>query len=83
MQKLVGVTDAAVFLVDTAKLRHPDDLKADMEIWVHKSIHSHSLGPRPKTNPSVDQFQYCGRGRKGLVDLVHIPKDSLPLIQTC
>ena len=23
------------------------------------------------------------RGRKGLVDIVHIPKDSLPLIQTC
>ena len=78
MQKLVGVTDAAVFLGDTTKLRHPDDLKADnMGIWVHKSIPSRSLGPRPKTNPSVDQFQYRGWGRKGLVDLVHIPKDSL------
>ena len=82
MQKLVGVTDAAVFLVDTTKLRHPDDLKADdMEIWVHKGIPSHSLGPRPKTNPSTDRFQY--RAWKGLVDLVHIPKNSLPLIQTC
>ena len=82
MQKLVGITDAAVFLVDTTKLRHPDDLKEDdMEIWVHKDIPSHSLGPRPKTNPSADRFQY--HAGKGLVDLVHIPKNSLPLIQTC
>ena len=44
---------------------------------------SPSLGPRPKTNPSADRFQYRARGRKGLVDIVHIPKDSLPLIQTC
>ena len=42
-----------------------------------------SLGPRPKTNPSANRFQYRARGRKGLVDIVHIPKDSLPLIQTC
>ena len=42
-----------------------------------------SLGPRPKTNPSADRIQYRARGRKGLVDIVHIPKDSLPLIQTC
>ena len=38
-----------------------------------------SLGPRPKTNPSVDRFQYRTRGRKGLVDIVHIPKDLLYL----
>ena len=42
-----------------------------------------SLAPRPKTNPSPDRFQYRARGRKGLVDIVHISKDSLPLIQTC
>ena len=47
------------------------------------SIYERSLGPRPKTNPSADRFQYRTRGRKGLVDIVHIPKDSLPLIQTC
>ncbi len=36
-QKPVGVTDVAVFLVDTTKLRHPDHLKADdMGGWIHK-----------------------------------------------
>lgn len=37
IRKPVGVKDAAVFLVDTTKLRHRDDLKADdMGTWVHK-----------------------------------------------
>ena len=41
LQKPVGVKDAAVFLVKTTKLRHPDDLKADdMGSWVHKGIPS-------------------------------------------
>ena len=36
-QKPVGVSDAAVFIVDTSKLRHADDLKADdMGSWIHK-----------------------------------------------
>ena len=35
--KPVGVKDAAVFVVDTRKLRHPNDLKADdMGSWIHK-----------------------------------------------
>ena len=36
-----------------------------------------------QTNPRADYFQYHAWGRKGLVDIVHIPKVSLPLIQTC
>ena len=36
-QKPVGVKDAAVFVVDTRKLKHRDDLKADdMGCWIHK-----------------------------------------------
>ena len=36
-KKPVGVTDAAVFFVDSTKLRHQDDLKADdMGSWTHK-----------------------------------------------
>ena len=35
--KPVGVGDAAVFIVDTSKLRHPDDLKADnMGSWINR-----------------------------------------------
>ena len=41
MQKPVGAKDAAVFLVDTTKLQHPDDHKADdVGSWVHKGIPS-------------------------------------------
>ncbi len=36
-RKPVGVCDAAVFLVDVTKLKHPNDLKADdVGSWVHK-----------------------------------------------
>ena len=36
-KKPVGITDAAVFLVDSTKLRHQYDLKADdMGSWTHK-----------------------------------------------
>ena len=36
-KKPVRVTDAAVFLVDSTRLRHQDDLKADdMGSWTHK-----------------------------------------------
>lgn len=35
--KPVGVCDAAIFLVDISKLKHPNDLKADdMGSWIHK-----------------------------------------------
>ena len=33
-------------------------------VWKMKCQQSLSLGPRPKTNPSVDHFQYRTRGRK-------------------
>lgn len=37
LRKPVGIRDAAVFLVDTTKLKHPNDLKADdMGSWIHK-----------------------------------------------
>ena len=36
-KKPVGVTDAAVFLVDSTRLKHQDYLKADdMGSWTHK-----------------------------------------------
>lgn len=37
-QKPVGISDAAVFLVDTTNFRRHDDLKADdMGSWIHKA----------------------------------------------
>ena len=36
-KKPVGVNDAAIFVVDTTKLRHPHDLKVDaLGSWIHK-----------------------------------------------
>ena len=33
------------------------------------------------TNASTDRFWYRARGRNGLVDIVHIPKVPLPLVE--
>ena len=41
----------------------------------------HSLGPRP--NQPQHGSLLVSRAGKGLVDIVHIPKVSLPLIETC
>ena len=62
MQKPVGVTDAAVFLMDTTKLRHPDDLKADdMGSWVHKGIPSRYYSIERSPSGVVYGVKHCSK----------------------
>jgi len=45
-QKPVGIKDTATFLIDTTKLRHFEDIKADdMGSWVHKGrpVHFYTI----------------------------------------
>lgn len=59
-KKPVGVTDAAVFIVDTTKLRHQDDLKADdMGSWTHKGKPIHFYKVQCLSSGEVYDAQLC------------------------
>ena len=61
-KKPVDVKDAAVFLVDTTKLRHPDDLKVDdMGSWVHKGIPSCYYSIKCSPSSVVYEVKRCGK----------------------
>lgn len=72
-QKPVGVKDAAVFLVDTSKLRHPDDLKADdVGSWVHKDIPSRYYSLERSPSGVVYGVKRCGKATKDAIKLTRI-----------
>ena len=51
-ENLKDITDSSFclcFFFTSVQTNYPMDL----------TMHIYSLGPRPKTNPSVDRFQYC------------------------
>ena len=71
-QRPTGVTEAAVFLVNTNKLRHKDDLKADdVGGWCHKG--------KPKRFYSIEWIapgevhaELCGEDTDGAFKLTRI-----------
>ena len=73
MQKPIGVKDAAVLLVDTTKLRHPDDLKADdMGSWVHKGIPSHYYSIKRSPSGVVYGVKRCSKTTRDAFKLTRI-----------
>ena len=72
-QKPVGVMNAAVFIVNTTKLRHPDDLKADdMGSYVHigKSVRYYTVDRLP--TGEVYRMKHYDESSKGAFSLTRI-----------
>ena len=72
-QRPVGITEAAVFLVNTSKLRHHEDIRADdVGSWCHKGkpVRFYSIEQMP--SGEVHGAQCCDKGNDGAFKLTRI-----------
>ena len=72
-QRPVGITEAAVFLVNTSKLRHQEHIRADdVGSWCHKGkpVRFYSIERMPFGE--VYGAQCCDKGSEGAFKLTRI-----------
>ena len=69
----VGITEAAVFLVNTSKLRHQEDIRADdVGSWCHKGKPMHFYTVERMPSGEVYRVQCCDEGSEGAFKLIRI-----------
>ena len=72
-RKPVGVNDSAVFLVDTTKLKHQDDLRADdMGSWMHKGKPVRFYKVKRLSSGEVYDAQQCDKTDRNVYKLTRI-----------
>ena len=72
-RKPVGIIECAAFLVDTTKLKHQDDLKADdMGSWMHKGKPNCYYKVKQLSSGEVYDAQQCDKTDENVYKLTRI-----------